>query len=130
MATIQSRVSVCHVLQSVYVLDVVEQIVSVAERNNLSAIDSVEVVRAQTGDKTLVVMPRRVVTEEKPLRQAKQAAPKQTKETRLAYATHSVKPMYANATQLHVFADCVTIEPVISRHAQNNIFVTVAHNNL
>ena len=100
--TRKQRVHVRHVLQSVYAPDVVESIVSVAERNNLSAIDSVEVIRAQTGDQTMVVIPRRTVTADKP---------------RFAYAVAANESMHASAEQLRFFANHST-ESIVSSHAQ------------
>ena len=128
----KQRIYVRHVLQSVYALDVVEQIVSVAERNNISAIDSVEVIRAQIGDQTLFILPRRTVTAEKPQRQVKQAAPKQSKETRVAYAVTRNESMHASAEQLRFFANHST-ESIVSSHAQEMLFITnkssrTAHN--
>jgi hypothetical protein len=116
------RVYVRHVLQSVYAMEVVERIVAVAERNNLSAIDSVDVIRAQAGDQTLVVMPRRAVTADKPQRQVRQAAPKQLKETRVAYAVTGNESLHASVEQFHVFANHST-ESVVSGHMQETLSI-------
>lgn len=112
-----------HVLETVYALDVVEQIVSIAERHNLSAIDSVDVVRMQTGDKALFILPSRTVTVEKPQRQAKQATPKPIKETRVAYALTGNAPVYASAEQLHAFAN-QSSEAIVSSYEQEMFFIT------
>lgn len=130
--TRKHRVHVRHVLQSVYALDVVERIVSVAERNNLSAIDSVEVIRAQTGDQTMVVIPRRTVTADKPQSQVGHGTPNQSKETRFAYAVAANESMRASAEQLRFFANHST-ESIVSSHAQEMLFITnkssrTAHN--
>ncbi len=117
------RVYVRHVLQSVYALEVVERIVAVAERNNLSAIDSAEVIRARTGDQTLFILPRRKVTADKPQRQAKQTAPKRAKETRAAYAVTGNESMYASAAPLHILANH-SAESIVSSHAQETFFIT------
>lgn len=112
-----------HVLETVYALDVVEQIVSVAEQHNLSAIDSVDVVRVQTGDQTLFILPRRTVTVETPQRQAKQATPKPIKETRVAYALTGNAPVYASAEQLRAFA-IQSSEAIVSSYEQEMLFIT------
>ena len=130
--TRKQRVHVRHVLQSVYAMDVVERIVSVAERNNLSAIDSVEVIRAQTGDQTMVVIPRRTVTADKPQSQVGHGTPNQSKETRFAYAVAANESMRASAEQLRFFANHST-ESIVSSHAQEMLFITnkssrTAHN--
>lgn len=117
------RAYVRHVLETVYALDAVEQVVSVAERYNLSALDSVDIVRAQTWDQTLFVLPRRTVTVETPQRQPKQAAPKPVKETRLAYALTGTAPVYASTEQLRAFANQPS-ETIVSCHAQEMFFIT------
>ena len=117
------RVYVRHVLQSVYALEVVERIAAVAERNNLSAIDSAEVIRARTGDQTLFILPRRTVTEEKPQRQVRHAAPKQVKEIRFAYAVTGNESMHASVEQFHIFANH-SAESIVSSHAQEMFFIT------
>lgn len=101
---------------------VVEQIVSVAEQHNLSAIDSVDVVRVQTGDQTLFIMPRRTVTVDTPQRQAKQATPKPVKETRTAYALTGNTSVYARAEQLRAFAN-QSSESIVSGYEQEMLFI-------
>ena len=120
----KQRVYVRHVLQSVYALDVVERIVAVAEIHNLSVVDSVDVIRVQTGDQTLFILPRKTVTIEKPRRQAGPVAPKQAKETRVAYATSSNEAIYASDERLRVFAGFPSVEPIVSSHAQEMLFIT------
>ena len=121
--TRKQRVHVRHVLQSVYALDVVERIVSVAERNNLSAIDSVEVIRAQTGDSTLVVLPRRKVTTDTPLRAEKSPSSTSAKEARTAYAIHRSAEVNATAQQSAISA-AARNEFFVAEYAQENIVVT------
>jgi hypothetical protein len=121
--TRKQRVYVRHVLQSVYAPDVVESIVSVAKRNNLSAIDSVEVIHAQTGDQTMVVLPRRTVTADKPQSQVGHGTLNQSKETRFAYAVAANESMHASTEQLRFFANHST-ESIVSSHAQEMLFIT------
>ncbi len=65
-----------HVLETVYALDVVEQIVSVASLNNLSVMDAIQSVAAKYSVAPLVVRDERKLRVEKPVRTH---APKQGK---------------------------------------------------
>ena len=131
----KQRVYVRHALQSVYAMDVAERIVAVAEHHNLSAVDSVEVIRAQIGDQTLFVLPRKRIASEKSQHKANPVAQKQAKETRVAYATSSTEAIYAMAAQLRVFADFHAAQSIVSGHAPEILFVInkperAAHNSL
>jgi hypothetical protein len=117
------RLYVRHVLQTTYNAEAVERIVAVAERHNLSAVDAVSVVRAQAGEQTIVVLPRKKVSIEKPLRQVNEPAPKKAKETMAAYSVARNEAVYASAGQFHVFANHST-ESVVSGHVQEILSIT------
>lgn len=82
-----------HVLETVYALDAVEQIVSAADRYNLSAVDSVDLVRAQTGGQTLFALQRRTVAVEVQKIQIERTV---VNEKRVVYALAGNEARYAN----------------------------------
>lgn len=122
--TRKQRVHVRHVLQSVYALDVVERIVSVAEQHNMSAVDAVSVVRAQVTSQPEVFVQRKAVRA--PVEKA-QAAPrvsspkKKATRTNAAYVFSQQNTAYSFTHEEEVFVLARTVNETMVMTTANSV---------